>query len=170
MAGGFVSCKEKESKDRHDLISSNLSKNGSIDPAFLIGEWELIKFSYTEDGKRISDVKTISRVSDVSLSYNIVKIRDDDPTQYIIDAPSGVSGPWIFANNYLFYSISGNLISFAKLSGSVWAIDIHMTDEGFDILNALTNAYSFVIKDNELIIYFTGIDNKNLLILKNIKP
>ena len=36
---------------------------------------------------------------------------------------------------------------------------------------ALMNAYSFVIKGDELIIYFTGAEDKNVLIFqKNDKP
>jgi hypothetical protein len=33
-----------------------------------------------------------------------------------------------------------------------------------DIANALENAYSFTIKDRELMIYFTGTEDVNLLI------
>ena len=35
-----------------------------------------------------------------------------------------------------------------------------------DIVSALVKAHTFVVKDDELIIYFTGMDGKNLLILK----
>ena len=157
---------EKESKDKHALISSNLSKKGSNDTKLLIGEWKLIKFAYTKNGENISDVKTISMVSAISLSYNTIEIRDDDPKQYISNAPSGLFGPWMVANENLFYSISGYLISYSSSSDNVFLIDIHVTDEGYDVLNALMNTYSFVIKDNELIVYFTGDKNKNLLILK----
>ena len=96
----------------------------------------------------------------------IMEIRDDDPNQYISEAPSGLTGPWMFLNRNHFYSISGNLMSFSKFSDSMYQLMLHETDEGYEVLNALMNAHSFVIKGNELIIYFTGVDNKNLLILK----
>ena len=166
------SCDTKNIEDdqqlSHETISTNLlnSELADIDPALLIGEWELIKFAYTADGNKISNAKTISSVSNVGQPYDkILTIRDDDPMQYISDAPLGISGPWILAHHNHFYSISGNLIKFSRFSEAMYASLLHITDEGYEVLNALTNTYSFVIKGNELIIHFTGMKNKNLLIL-----
>ena len=41
-------------------ISSNLSENSKTDPELLIGEWDAIKFAYTADGHKISDVVKIT--------------------------------------------------------------------------------------------------------------
>jgi hypothetical protein len=48
----------------------------------------------------------------------------------------------------------------------VYAINLTRTDEILDVEFALKNTYGFIIKDDELIIYFTGEENKNLLIIK----
>jgi len=154
-----------------EQISTNLLTlggiNGSIDPELLVGEWEFIKFAYTADGKIISNEKTISKLSVVNHPHTkIMKILNDDPMQYISEAIPDLSGPWVFMNNYLFYSISNNLMNFSRLSDHSYAIDLHVTDEGKEVLNALKAAYSFVIKGNELIIHFKRIENKNLIILQ----
>ena len=38
-----------------DDIAFNLSKEGSSDPALLVGKWDCIRYAYTEDGKTISN-------------------------------------------------------------------------------------------------------------------
>jgi len=127
-----------------------------------------IKLAYTTDGKIISNIKDISTLVQLSAWFKI-RIRDDDPMRYISDAPSGLFGPLSFAAINFFYSISDNLMSFSRFSDSVYAILLPRTDEVYDVLNALLNTYSFVIKGNVLIIHFTGVENKNLLILKKVK-
>ena len=73
-------------------------------------------------------------------------------------------------------SIEGNLIELS--GGSSTYINVVSPHLEYDLIYAFENAYSFVIKGNELIIYFPKIDdkeklshctvikNKNLLILK----
>jgi len=164
----FSAC-EKEPKDEH-TIASNLAKKGKTDPKLLIGEWEFVGFAYTADGKRVSKVKDVLKVVTDDFPYSkVIVIRDDDPTQYISDASLGLSGPWSFLNYNHFYSISGNLINFSRFSDMMYQSLLHITDEGYDVLDALKNTYSFVIKGKELIIHFTGVEDKNLLILKKRK-
>ena len=159
----FWSCNELEMDNEH--VVKNLSKNGKNAPELLIGEWELVKFAFTADGKKISNEKDIS---DLALMWGdkVLQISYDDPLQYIKDAPSDLFGPFHIMNSYHFYSISGNRITFSRYSDNTFGIDIHITDEGHNVLNALKNTYSFVIKGDELIIYFIGEENRNLLILK----
>lgn len=64
---------------------------------------------------------------------------------------------------YCNYSISAGLIDISLIYQPTYA---GVFPEEEDIANALANAYSFTVKDNELIIYFTGTEKKNLLILK----
>ncbi|GHT68708.1 hypothetical protein AGMMS50239_34360 [Bacteroidia bacterium] len=118
-----------------------------IDPTLLVGEWDCIKFAYTADGKTILDINTLSK------------------GRIII---SNLKDKWAFVHtNEIFYnhSLSGNLIQLT-MNGSTFVMP---PQEEINICEALENAYSFAIKDNELMIYFTGDDNKNLLILKNNK-
>ncbi len=169
------SCQNKSEADQplsDEQISSNLSKMGEIDPGLLIGEWDLIAFAYTGDGNKISDVAAISKVAawvDVNgsgLPLNRLTISDDNPMDYgNVESSDRLSGPWVFWPYYLYYSISENLISYSKEDYPYYIMDT-FTDEGYDVLNALRNTYSFFIKNDELIIYFIGAKNKNLLILK----
>jgi hypothetical protein len=122
-----------------------LSDNEDIDPTLLVGEWDCIKFAYISDDNTVSDVTVLSK------GHIIIPNMIDR---------------WTFVHtNEIFYNHSfseGNLIKFT-MSGSTFVIP---PQEEEDICEALENAYSFAIIDNELIIYFTEIENKNLLILK----
>ena len=134
------------------LISFNLSENKDIDSKLLIGVWELINFSYTSDGKKIKNIAAISR-GRLTIPYA------PTPKENMIE------DRWRLAhsNSILFVcSLNGNLIKLEP-KGSTLAMS---PPEEVEIVEALINAYSFAIKDNKLIIYFTGDKNKNLLILK----
>ena len=125
--------------------SKTSSKSGEINPALLIGEWDCVKFAYIAKDKTISDVALLSKGQ-----LKIPNLEDK----------------WLFThgNQYLCtYSISDNLISFTAVIPITYAMPFQ---EEIDISEALENAYSFSIKDNELIFHFAGVENKNLLILK----
>ena len=172
---GTVSCENKEPKDKQ-IIASNLLKNGSADTKLLVGEWELIKFAYTTDGNKISDIATISDVAVgfTTLNYIDITAPDEEYISYFCELEPKLCSynlssifNFSFCYHFLFYSISENLTGFIT-SQFPFMINIILTDDGNDVLNALKNAYSFVIRGDELIIYFTGVKNKNLLILKKI--
>ena len=136
--------KGKGDDELHDLILSNLLKNGAIDAALLRGDWDCIRFAYTTDGNTISDVTT--------LSTGFVSIQD-------------VANLWLVYHTHEHHYdclISSHLISLS-LNGSTFVM---LTPEEMDITYSLENAYGFVMKADELMIYFTGVDSKNLLILK----
>ena len=147
------SCQNKGQLLSDEQISINLLKSGEADTELLIGKWELVKFAYTADGKKISNVAT---VSGDSLSI---------PAEYL----------WYVSESTYTCSISGNLIELALSSTS---IDVEPPHIKYDVMFALSCAYSFVIKGDELIIYFkrvedekllsscTVIENKNLIIFK----
>ena len=154
-----ASCNEVEKNYPID-ISTNLLQNGSADPALLIGEWDIVKFAHTTDGKKIVDVTVISRGW-----LHVLSIADKDS----IECKHSVEDmQWnIFHTNWSRFicSLSGNSITFS-LCGSTFAMP---TPEEITILEALENSYSFVVRDDELILYFTGIENTNLLIFKKRK-
>ena len=151
------SCDTKNIEDDQqlsELISTNLLKNElvSIDPALLIGEWNCEKFAYTADGNTISDVVTISKGS-LTIPYAPTPIEHNAEDRWNLKHSNG---------NWFICSLTKNLIKL-ELRGSTFMLS---PPEEEEIVNALMNAYSFAIKGNKLIIYFTGVKNKNLLILE----
>ena len=135
-----------------EQISFNLSKNGNIDPELLIGEWNAIAFAYTADGNKITDMTAIS--SRFSVIINDLNFINDECV------------PMYFNPCLCIYSSSGNLLKYIQEKSTCFAVLIQYTDDEQKIADALRNTYSFVIKGNELIIHFTGVENRNLLILK----
>jgi len=178
LAISVMGCNKDENKSvipklSDEQITLNLAEHGKNDIELLVGEWNVTKFAYTMDGKRISNVKDISNLGFENnpadkgfLAWYTIQITDGDVALMISDAPSGLFGPLTFGTQNHFYSISGNSINFSRFSDNQYAINLKETDDVYDVLFALKNTYSFVIKGKELIIYFTGIENKNLLILK----
>jgi len=108
-------------------------------------------FAYTEDGNKISN---INNVSGGGLIIPIAPTPVDN----------NVEERWTLQSwNTLLYtcSISGNLIEL-KLCGSTY-VNVPSPHIEYDFTLALSNAYSFVIKGNELFIYFKKVENKDLL-------
>jgi len=133
----------------NDLITSNLSRKGVADPVLLIGEWDFAKYAYTEDGNVVSEVSTISGGYLKIVATKLINITDQ----------------WLFENaneNFYDFSLSGNLVKLRFRRGT-YAMP---PPEEVDIMTALKSAYSFVIIGDELLIYYTGKEDKNLLVLK----
>ena len=158
----LTSCKEETAKEETpETIAANLLKQGTADPELLLGEWELIKFAYTKDGNGISDREKI-------LYGNPKKIH---PTLNIPFAPTPIENEmgdrWCLNYyNSIWYicSLTDHLINLTPRGSTlVYAPVENVT------LSAFRNAYSFVIKGNELIIYFKKGERKNLLILEKKK-
>jgi hypothetical protein len=165
-AGVFTACSKEPLLD-DELISSNLLKMSSfsmveeVDPTFLAGEWNLIKFAYTEDGVEIS------YLDDDLKSYNLLGEPNYSRLDIFVYTNELGVPIWLFGCESQFrveYSFfSPNLI---KLSLYQISFDLNNSPKQKAIVSALNNAHSFAIKDDELIIYFTGEKNKNLLIFK----
>ena len=137
-------------------ITLNLAKNGEFDPKLLIGEWDFIKFAYTADGKEITDVAEKPYPNSDLLIFGPTNELEKPIQSWLF----GCSSQW-----RVYYEIfPPNLI---KLSPSQTQFDNYSSPEDDAMVSVLNNAYSFVIKDDELIIYFTRY--KNLLISKKIK-
>jgi hypothetical protein len=150
---GSFSCESINEADQplsDEQIAFNLSNNGENDPALLVGEWDCVKFAYTADGNKVSDVTEITKGR-----LEIPIVNHESGNQWVLHCVNSI---------WFDYSISNNLIELT-LRGSTY-VYVQPPHEEYDITTALMNAYSFVIKGNELIIYFTGVENKNLLILK----
>lgn len=162
-------------------ISNNLlsmgDTNGSIDPELLIGEWEIVKFAYTADGKEFSNVAAIADVllkGFIPYSNSVITILNEDLNKYLtneyltdeyLTEPPSLSCCLIFFPKFFLYSISDNLISYYTDFHSMKIGNIY-SDDGLNVYKALQNTHSFVIRGSELIIYFTGEKNKNLLFLR----
>ena len=141
-----------------EQISSNLLKKGTANPVLLIGEWDCIKFAYTANGKKISKEVPATPTFSIAIIVgraNYSQLCSHDGELYVTIA---------FANHVSCYSISNNLINWSH--GFRYVVDSPITDDEAIILNILKHAYSFAVNGDELIIYFTGEENKNLLIFE----
>ena len=150
MAIAVAGCESSTSELLSDeLISSNLSKDGEIDPELLIGEWDIIEFAYTADGNKISDAVTISK-GRLTIPFVPTPIESNMYERWILQ----------YMNSLGFIcSLDRNLIKL-EYAGSSTYIYATPPSEECDITLALTNAYSFVIKDDNLFFYFTGIEKE----------
>ena len=193
LAAGVTGCE----KLPEELISNNLITMGRIDPELLIGGWNITKFAYTTDGEKISnntdipiaeilqkyDLEWIASTRDMSIDEVIDFLR---PQLEIPDPPfiplkedewsdhyreGYVDFLWhIYGDcNSGFWtcrSLFGNLI-YLKWHGSTKKYCQNSVDD--DIIFAVSNAHSYVIRGNELIIYFTGIEKLNKAQKKEFK-
>ena len=179
----FWSCRNKNEADDQlpeplsdELISLNLSENGVNATDLLIGEWEINSFAYTADGRKISKVTSISNVA-VGMTLNHIYMSV--PIEEFLIS-NHASEPWLcmydlssilifdFAYSSLLYSLSENLMNYITRY-SPWTISVSFTEDGKDVINALMHAYSFVVKGDQLMIQFTGVEKRNLLILTKCK-
>jgi len=153
---GYEKLSEQLSIQQIEQISINLSIDGEINPELLIGEWECNKFAYTAEGINIS--------RETDISDCVVNIRD---TYLVTDEKFIEYDIAVYFKNYLLpYSIIDNRIKYILEKSACYPILEPYTNDELEVENALQNTYSFIIKGNELMIYFTGVKNKNLLILK----
>ena len=151
-----LSCQNKFDEMLSDeQISSNLLTmgdiGGSIDPELLIGEWEFVKFAYTADGKKISNAITVLG-GRLTIPIAPTPVEDDGSERWGLHCVNSMG---------FICSISDNLIDLS-LRGStyIYVLSPHIE---YDLIYAFTNAYSFVINGNELIIHFKKVEDRNLL-------
>ena len=168
-----TACKENKEPDDepisiHDLITANLLKQGTAAHELLTCDWVCVKFAYTEDGNTIVDGEDISQ--------GIVKIPDIENV-WLYYSNAGYHFDCLLNDNLINFTYDENRESYTRVAYH----DESTYNEFFvspqpptigemaDIFYALSNAYSFVIIEDELIIYFTGVNDKNLMVLKNIE-
>jgi hypothetical protein len=158
---GFSSCNDNNRILEPDLIAANLKKNSSTtDLANLIGDWDLIKFAYTADGNKITDVDLIL--------YDILGKPHYGRLSIDFELTSEQRVPiWLFSFMSSFrieYSISlSNLINLRVFQISY---DLPLFELQDAVVSALDNAYSFAVKGDELLIHFIDTEKQNLLVFK----
>jgi len=136
----------------NDLIVSNLTKQGISEPARLIGKWDFVTYAYTEDGITISDI--------LSKPKGNLQIKWTKANSF--------ERHWEFKyENTSYYEcyLSGSLLELSFRGSTLIYVPDEQENEG-NLTNAIRNAYSYVIKDDKLLIYFTGASNENILIFK----
>jgi len=154
----FAGC-NKDEDFVQQLITSNLAIKGKIEPELLVGEWDIIGYAYTKDGKKISKITNIDDFDFWNILYIPFVTTPQD---------SKLEERWKLSlcQTYWFdCTLSGNLINLEHNSISGFSFGIYCPADNDKFL-AFKNAHSFVIRGNELIIHFTGIKDKNLLILR----
>ena len=159
VAVSFSSCTEKVLSEEQQILS-NLLKNGSVDAALLVGEWDIVWLAYTADGKTVSHTIPLSR-GRLSIPFA------PTPTEYT----NWLDSRWrLGVGNSIWWStcsLSGGSIklTFERTTLILPPEDVKR-EEGM-LTSALLNAYSFVTNGNELI-FRLAVDSEdhNLLILK----
>ena len=159
------SCQSKNEADQplsDEQISFNLSENGEIDPELLIGEWDCIKFAYTADGSKISNISEISGRASLTI-----------PNEPFIENIEDISGDWERIRNSQWSLTCLNWFPMFCSSSDKNKIEVKITCDTqvmvyaphveYDLSYALSKAHSFIIKGNELIFYFPRVDNEYLL-------
>lgn len=156
----FFACQAnlEDNPSRDKEIAFNLSDYGECDPDLLIGEWDIMKFAYTSDGKKITDIEVISLYSATLTIPFAPTSKESQEDDY-----------WKLKLSNTFYyscSLSGNLLKLDDRNDGRAVFGLLPPAIEYEIQNALEKAYSYVIKDKELIIHFEGEKDKNLLILR----
>ena len=162
------SCKNKSEADQplsNEEISANISINGEVASEFLFWLWDIKAFAYTADGIKFKNFVDITSntslyITDHQFSYGE---ENDDKNDFVYDQQF-IS--LHFKSCSYVYSMSGNFINFIQKFSECFLILVQYTDEDIMVINALKSAYSCAVKDNQLIIYFTGKEDKNILILQ----
>lgn len=137
-----VACKKDTA-----TICENLFEQGIADTISLKGDWKFKNFAKTINGDKISNKETISSDYWIGFENNNIKggICNDLWGNFSVSD-----------NNQI--SISINSITF-KLC------DNETNEMESKLLEALNNSECFVIRNNELLIHYTGDKNKNILLL-----
>ena len=160
------------------LISSNLLKLGDTDHDLLVGRWYYDRFAYTEDGIEVSNRVINEDLSEISGLIPSLIVPDPPHTlvQSRWEIGFGEDELWKQKSLWglsscnlwsLFCALSDNLIKLTYYIGTL-AGCYHYYQENITGF-AIVKAYSFVVFDEELIIYFEEKDNINLIIFKKNK-
>ncbi|MDR0295688.1 MAG: hypothetical protein LBH91_05815 [Prevotellaceae bacterium] len=136
------------------IVAGNFSSCETSDTDIhpLVGVWDCVKFAYVANGSDILDEVAISK-GILTIPVASTPIEHDGKDRWKLSHTNSI---WFAC------SLSDNLIEL-ELKGSTF---MNAPPEEEEIVSALMNAYSFIIRGNELIISFTGAENKNLLIFK----
>lgn len=124
-------------------ICENIAGQGNTSLTEIKGEWEFKHFAYTPNGDKI-------------------KNKDEIQKGYISVTDTG--SIWLYHTNIINYEFTlSNLNNITVVvKGSTY---INPPQEEIDVSKAFNNAVCFVVKENNLLIHYTEIDKKNILIL-----
>jgi len=186
----IAACKKnKPLSDRE--VTINLAGDWEFNKEHLFGTWKPYVFAYTDDGKQFSGKDVISSNYTVEIiDWSFIgsetvaafdRLRFDFFENYVF---SYLTPSYFVSLDQKKFYYKGFGIQYDKLteianSAARYAqnfehlaelladfVYIELPYEQFKIHTALEKAYSFVIRNDDLFIYFTGIENINLLILK----
>ena len=140
------------------------SCQSNIENDLIVGKWKLMKFAYSGYNQNIVNETLITKEKSDNADAYCVNISPDE-----MNLEFGTTSMVVEWFPVLFYySIDGGSMEFLKARQTSYVYRIY-TDTGNDILHALNNTQKYVIKGNEMSIYFTGLKGKNVLILKKTK-
>ena len=173
----IAGCKKEEISVKQ--VTINLAGDWEFNQEHLLGMWKPVYFAYTNDGKKISGRDVIS-------SNYTVKIESTSPIirlvlTFLENYRMHYSISSYFAlleiKQYVYYDFNPNgtgtqydtFTQLDKMLADLFGTDFKRVEfdyNGLKIYKALERARSFVIRNDELFIYFAGRENENLLILK----
>jgi hypothetical protein len=203
----IAGCKKESLSD--EQITKNLAGDWEFNPEHLFGMWKPVRFAYTKDGKKISEVEeslnsdyTVEILQVFQWSGGLVSaLKDQLQFEFLENYSFNYSTPsyfarlsskrYVYENRYceecrpfgIHYNKFTDITDFVaeqSKPGNIYNLNTGMTwaeyladfefneptGDEFKIYTVLEKAYGFVIRNDELFIYFTGIEKINLLILK----
>ena len=133
----------------------------------IFGKWEIMKFAYSDKGQKISNETLIQN----EVKYYMVPYIDVGQTHGSLEGNLEFSTTAIsWAYGCYYYSIDGSSMNCLESRYPSYVyLKFRETETWKDIDHALSNTKSYAIQGNELRIYFTGLNDKNLLILKKMQ-
>ena len=138
------------------------SCQSNIEDELIVDKWKLMKFAYSENDQNITNETLIlnEEKDDSEDAYNVYVSLDEQNLEF---GTTTLIIHWFPISFY--YSIDGGSMELLEARQTEYIYRIY-TDTGNDILHALNNTQKYVIKGNEMSIYFTGLKEKNVLILR----
>ena len=144
---------KKQIEETPEVIAENMLKQGTADLNLLPGDWLPISYGYTYDGNNLFHSE--------SILFGLLPLPDEELPKFVV--PDNIENDWcLYFYNYYKgnCSLKSNIISFSYFDSMT---AMKPKPEEIGVVDAIRNAYSFVIKDNELIIYYKKGNKKNLL-------
>ena len=181
--------KNKDALLSYEQVTKNLAGDWEFNKEHLLGMWKPVYLAYTKDGKKISGVDVISPNYTVEITDDRCELLFAFLENYSFTYSTSSYFARLREKNYIYKGLRIKYNEFTEIDNTVailiasgWkfygmsSVDffsdfefVELTyNEELEIYSALEKAYSFVIKNDDLFIYFTGNKNTNLLILKNI--
>ena len=149
-------------QNNHDVECSILEEE-------LFGEWEVMGFAFCDNHKKIKNETLIpDREKFERIGGYEFRIEKLESANFEFDTTLlSIHIQW-YHSHFFFYIDNCSMIFFKEIPPSEYFFYTH-TEAQIEIMHAIRNTRNYVIKENELRIYFTGKKDKNLIILKKIE-